>query len=255
MKKLFQLIVIITLSGFQLNSVAQVQFEENDTDESIKVSFGFENDFVTRYIWHGLNYNHGLIHQPTVWVTVNDFTFYSWGSFTQHEAENNIKNNEIDLAVQYSKQIDLLNIESSVTYIYALLEGAPATTEAYLKVGYQVLEAELFSDLTADVMEYTGSLSGSIGLSKSFYEDDNLSISGSLSFGWANKLFNENYIGTSKNVKPFNYTSFSAEATYYFYENFYIKPHMEYCYLFSPVLKQTSGNSLENFGIGAGVEF
>lgn len=255
MKKLFQLIVIITLSGFQLNSVAQVQFEENDTDESIKVSFGFENDFVTRYIWHGLNYNHGLIHQPTVWVTVNDFTFYSWGSFTQHEADNNIKNNEIDLAVQYSKQIDLLNIESSLTYIYALLDGAPATTEAYLKVGYQVLEAELFSDLTADVMEYTGSLSGSIGLSKGFYEDDNLSISGSLSFGWANKLFNESYIGTSKNVKPFNYTSFSAEATYYIYESFYIKPHVEYCYLFSPVLKQTSGNSLENFGIGAGVEF
>lgn len=254
MKQLFQLIVILTLSGFQLNSFAQIQFEENDTEESINVSFGFENDFVTRYIWHGLNYNHGLIHQPTVWVTFNDFTFYSWGSFTQHEAENNIKNNEIDLAVQYSKQIDLLNIESSLTYIYALLEGAPATTEAYIKVGYQVFESELFSDLTVDVMEYT-SLSGSIGFTKSFYENDNLSILGSLSVGWANKLFNESYIGTSKNVKPFNYTSFSAEATYYIYESFYIKPHVEYCYLFSPVLKQTSGNSLENFGIGAGVEF
>ena len=243
------------LCDFQLNSFAQIQFEENDTEESMNVSFGFENDFVTRYIWHGLNYNHGLIHQPTVWVTFNDFTFYSWGSFTQHEAENNIKNNEIDLAVQYSKQIDLLNIESSLTYIYALLEGAPATTEAYLKVGYQVFESELFSDLTVDVMEYTGSLSGSIGISKNFYESDNLCISGILSIGWANKLFNENYIGTNKNVKPFNYTSLSAEATYYIYENFYIKPHLEYCYLLSPVLKQISGNSLENFGIGAGVEF
>lgn len=237
------------------NAFPQTSIENVDEDESTSLTYGVENDFVTRYIWHGLSCNHGIINQPSLWLNYSDFTISSWASFTHHEFDNNAIYNEIDFSLGYLKEFEIINIEAALTYIYGMHSDMPATMETYLKISYKIWEMEFFSDVTADVMEYSGSLSGEVGASKNFLETDDVSVTASLSIGWANKLFNESYIGTNKNVKPFNYTSLSAEATYYIYENFYIKPHLEYCYLLSPVLKQTSGNGLENFGIGIGVEF
>lgn len=218
------------------------------------ISYGIENDFVTRYIWHGLNYNHGFIHQPSLWISYQDFTFFTWGSFTQFEADKNPVNNEIDFAILYSKQIEDINLESSITYIKALQEDAAATTEIYLKVGYEFFETEIFSEVTLDVMDCSGSLSGDIGINKNVIENDELSISAGMSIGWANNQFNKDYLGVDDNIKLFNYSSAFVEATYNLYQNIYLKPHIEYCYLFSPVFKNVSGNSFTNFGLAVGIE-
>jgi len=224
-------------------------------DETVNLSYGVENDFVTRYIWHGLSYNHGFIHQPSIWLSISDFTFFSWASLTQKDVDNNTINNEVDFAIQYAKQVDEIYLESSLTYIYALQQDAPATTEAYLKLAYQIFETEIYSDVTMDIMEYKGSLSGDIGVSKTFYETEQLSVSAGMSLGWANNKFNKNYIGISKNIKAFNCTMLFAEASYNLFNNIYLKPHIEYCYLLSPIFKNTSGNGITNFGIAAGIEF
>ena len=246
----YHLIILFILVLFS-NSFTQ---ELNQAEESSLV-LGVENDFITRYIWQGLECNNGLIHQPTVWITLEDFTFFTWASITQHEDDNNEISNELDFAVKYSKQIDMVNLESSLTYIYCLQEDYPPTAEMFLRIGLDLYDYEIYSDLTTDVMEYSGSTSGNLGVNKNLFENDNLSVQAGLSIGWANKLFNKNYVGAEENLKPFNYTMFSVEAVYYVYDKFYIKPHIEYFYLFSPAYKQSTGNSLENFGIAAGVEF
>jgi hypothetical protein len=245
-------VLIVFLISFKIFAGDSTDTNEND---AVSFTYGFENDFVTRYIWHGLNYNHGIIHQPTIWATHNDFTFYSWASFTQHDVDENTICNEIDLAVQYSKQLNSIYLESSLTYIYALIDDAPATTEAYLKISYELFETEIYSDVTLDVMEYSGSLSGNVGINKTLFENDELSFSSGISLGWANNKFNTNYVGVIENVKPFNYSLLFVEANYYCTDFLYIKPHIEYCYLFSPAFKSVSGNSLTNFGIAVGVEF
>lgn len=254
--KLFltSLLTFLLIFFTSVNSFCQDSIDINEKAETI-LSYGIENDFVTRYIWNGLSYNHGIIHQPTLWLTYNDFTIYSWASFTQHEFDNNVINNEIDLAVQYSKQLNIIGLETSLTYIYALQDNAAATTEAYLKLSCGLFETELYSDVTVDVMENLGSFSGSVGFNKQLFENDELSLSTGLCIGWANNKFNKNYIGLSENVNLFNYSMLYVESTYNIFDNIYIKPHIEYCYLFSPVFKSISGNSLTNFGITAGVEF
>lgn len=246
--------ISIILFLIQITIFASDSTDINE-DNATRLSYGFENDIVTRYIWHGLNYNHGFIHQPTLWASYQDFTFFTWASFTLHEADKAQINNEIDLAVSYAKQIENIYLESSLTYIYLLQEDAPATTEAFLKLAYNLFEIEMFSEVTMDIMESAGSLSGDIGLNKNLFENDELSISAGICIGWASKKFNSNYIGIEENIKPFNYSTLFVEAAYSLYDNVYIKPHIEYCYLFSPIFKNVSGNSLTNFGIAAGIEF
>lgn len=225
-------------------------------DESISISYGFENDFVTRYIWRGISYNDGFITQPSIWAEYNGFTFYTWASITVNDKNVNPKNNEVDFVVQYSHQFGDLAFEPSIAYyIYSNQEDSPPTAEANLKISFPVFEFELYSNVCLDISEYTGSLSGDFGLKKSLIENEELNLSANINTGWANKKFNETYIDISENTEIFHFISCSIQMDYYLSENIYIRPHLEYYYIFNSVLKSISGNNLTNFGLAVGVEF
>lgn len=253
-KKFLFFILFAFLLCYQ--SVAFTQgLTSNTMEESREITFGFENDMVTRYIWHGLNYNHGFIHQPSIWINLDEFTFFTWASLTQNEADYNPVNNEIDLALQYSNKLGNISIESSLTYIFALKTDEPVTSEIFLKFAYSKFETEIYSDLTIDVKEYAGSISGNVGIEKTLFDNDIYIINAGFCLGWANNQFNKDYIGFTPNLKLVNYSMLYAEGLYYLYDNIYIKPHFEYCLLLSSVFKKTSGNSLDNFGVALGIEF
>ena len=225
-------------------------------DEITTLTFGFENDFITQYIWRGISYNEGFILQPSVWIEYEGFTFYTWGSVTLNDKYNNPKNHEVDFAVQYSYQYQELFIEPSIAYyIYPGQEEAPPTAEANLKLSYTLLKTEVYTNFCLDVLEYSGSLSGDIGLKKNLFENDDINFSADISTGWANKKFNETYIGDSDETDLFHFVRFAFEMEYYVTDNIYLKPHIEYHYNFSPLLKSISGNDLINFGLLFGAEF
>jgi hypothetical protein len=244
------LFILLNISGFAADSTEVVE------DELPAVSYGFENDFITQYIWRGISYNEGFILQPSVWIEYDGFTFYTWGSLTLNDKHNNPKNHEVDFAVQYTYQYEELFIEPSIAYyIYPGQEEAPPTAEANLKLAYTLLEIEVYTNVCLDVLEYPGSLSGDIGLKKSLFENDDVNIFADISTGWANKKFNKTYVGESDENDLFNFVRFAFEMEYYVSENIYLKPHAEYYYIFSPVLKSVSGNNLTNLGLLFGVEF
>ena len=255
MKLLINNLQIIIFFFITANNISSQCLNDTVEVRTNNIMYGFENDFVTRYIWQGLNCNQGAIHQPTLWLTQSDFTVYSWANLIQHDVDGNTNCNEIDFVVQYSRELSSICLESSVAYIYFFQENAPSTIEAYLKLSYELFETELYSDVTLDVMEYSGSLSGKCGIIKNLFETDELNVSIGVNIGWANNKFSDKYIGISENIRLFNYSSLYLEANYYLTNFLYIKPHIEYCYLFSPVFKSVSGNSLTNFGIAAGVMF
>lgn len=244
------LFFLLNISIFATDSTEVVE------DELPAVSYGFENDFVTQYIWRGISYNAGFILQPSVWVEYEGFTFYTWGSLTLNDKNNNPKNHEVDCAVQYSYQYEKLLIEPSIAYyIYPGQEEAPPTAEANLKLAYTFLETEVYSNFCLDVLEYDGSLSGDFGVNRNLFENDVVNFSIDMSTGWANEKFNETYIGESDKSDLFHFVRFAFEMEYYVSENIYLKPHAEYYYIFSPLLKSISGNNLSNFGLLFGVEF
>jgi hypothetical protein len=241
-------VMIISFYGFAQDAT------DIDQQESVEFNYGFENDFITQYIWRGLSYNEGFITQPYIWVEYNGFTFYSWSSLTLQDRYNNPKNNEVDFAIQYSKKIESLLIEPSISYYtYPNQVESPSTAEANIKLAYQVFDFEFFTNFCLDVLEYPGSLSGDIGTSKILFENDLINISIAANTGWANKKFIETYIGEYTEDEVFHFLNLSLAMEYYLTDNIYIRPHIEYYNIMSTILKTVSGDNLTNFGLAIGV--
>jgi hypothetical protein len=247
--------VIILILLFSITVFATDSKEVADEEIQI-ISFGFENDFISQYIWRGISYNDGFIIQPCGWIEYEGFMFYTWASVTLNDKYNNPKNHEVDFAIQFSYQIEELLIEPSIAYyIYPGQGEAPPTAEANLKLAYTLFETKFYTNVCLDVFEYPGSLSGDLGIKKSLLENDIVNFSADLSTGWANEKFNETYIGDSEETDLFHFVRFGFELEYFISDNIYLKPHIEYNYIFSPLLKSVSGNYLTNFGLLFGVEF
>ena len=241
-------VMIISFAGIAQDATDIVE------QESVGFNYGFENDFITQYVWRGLSYNEGLITQPYLWIEYNGFTFYSWSSLTLQDRNNNPKSNEVDFAIQYSRNIESLLLEPSIAYYtYPNQADAPPTAETNLKIAYPIFEMELYTNISLDILEYSGSLSGDFGVKKVLFENDLINISLDANAGWANKKFIETYIGAYTEDEIFHFFILSLAMEYYLTESIYFRPHIEYYNIISTTLKTVSGNNLTNFGLAFGV--
>lgn len=224
-------------------------------DKPSSISYGLENDFINQYIWHGISYNKGLILQPSAWISTNNISFSVWGNITQYDVNSSIKRNEIDFFVEYYHQFENLESESSLGYyIYPKQEDSPPTAEANLKLLYNIFELKLYTNLTVDVLEYTGSFSGEFGIVQEININDELNLFFDVNASVANGKFNETYIDSYYSHNSLNYLSFSLSSNYYFTDVLYIKPHFEYYHILNSALREISGNQLFNFGLLIGTE-
>jgi len=223
--------------------------------ESRTVSYGFENDFTNQYIWRGISYNKGLILQPSAWISTEDLTFSIWGNFTSHDINSSIQRNEIDFYLEYYNDFENFELESSLGYyIYPKQEDSPPTAEANLRLLYNIFELKLYSSLTFDVLEYTGSVSGDLGIIREMNINEKLNLVIDVNASLANGTFNETYIDEYYSHNSLNCLSFSLSSNYYLTESIYIKPHFEYYQILNTALKEISGNHLFNFGLLMGTE-
>src|SRR5262245_60166899 len=54
--------------------------QEPGSGKAPKVTYGFETDFNSRYVWRGIAQSEGPVEQTTAWVSVSGFTFCAWGN-------------------------------------------------------------------------------------------------------------------------------------------------------------------------------
>lgn len=82
--------IVLLLLGYNL-AIAQ------DENQNSKVSFSYNVDIVSRYLWRGLLYNANPNIQPIVSLSAGSFTIGSWASY-------GISNNyaEVDLFLSYT---------------------------------------------------------------------------------------------------------------------------------------------------------
>ena len=223
--------------------------------EHSSFSFGFENEFVNQYIWHGISYNKGFILQPSAWISTDNISFSVWGSITSYDVNSSIKRNEVDFSIEYYNEFENFELESSLGYyIYPKQDDSPPTAEANLKFLYSVIGTKLYTNLTFDILEYTGSFSGEVGITREINFNDELNISFDINASAANKKFNETYIDEYYSHNSLNCISFSLSSNYYLTGSIYIKPHFEYYQILNSALRNISGNHLLNFGLLVGSE-
>lgn len=221
-----------------------------------ELNFTLESSAQSKYVWRGLIYNTGLIIQPGVTASYNNFNAQVWGSYTVNDLDDYIKRHEIDFIFWYDYEMEDFTISPSFSYYrYPGQEDSPPTAETNLEMSYPVFSTVLYTNICFDILEYRGSICGDFGLEMSLIENEELNLSVNISAGWANKKFSETYMDVSEDQEIFHYINCSMGMDYYLSEKIYIRPNLEYYYILSSLLKSISGNNLINFSLAVGVEF
>lgn len=257
MKNLLFTILLIINSLF---ATATTQTETN-IDMSETMTSGISVDFNSKYLWRGIEYNRGLILQPTLWLNYADFTFEIWSSYTLIEVNKAQKRNELDLEISYEYQIGSLTISPLFSfYYYPDQPDSPPTGELGLNLSFQHKNIRFFNNLTYDVIKYQGAYFNELGVSTEKEITRNLLINTSLSLGYASKTFNETYIELEEQTDfthgpTFGPVIFDFTIKYFFYEEFYISPHFQYNFIVDKSLEKVLGSNNNFFGVQIGVEF
>ncbi|MEW5923972.1 MAG: hypothetical protein AB1746_08300 [Candidatus Zixiibacteriota bacterium] len=207
-----------------LQALCQTAIEE-DVNSADYMTFGFETDLASRYIWRGLTFSPGVVSQSYAWMSIANLTGSVWSNYDFKAAGNDPSLNELDFSVSYSSSMGPLSIEPSVqAYFYPDQPEYPSTAEAAMLLSFGPSLFEFFTIHTLDIKEYQGAYFGEFGLGSSWDAGDRLSMEISSSLGWGSAKFNEVYIGEHKSALEL--VSCEAGAIWYFSDYLYVRPHM-----------------------------
>lgn len=255
---IFILVLVIVSNSLSIG-------EEDRPDSSVSISsdiaYGAKTDFVSKYLWRGISYNKGLIAQPSIWVSTSDFTLEVWGSYTFYDVNDSPKRNEIDLILSYQYLVDDLSIAPSFTYYtYPNQEDSPPTGELGLNLSYQIKDFTLFNYFTYDIIKYSDAYFNETGILAEKELHENLSVSSSVSVGYASGKFNETYIevpaGTEALSKStFSLVKFDLAVTYSPFKNFNVSPHFQFNRMLDNSLIKLLGRDNNSFGVNIEMEF
>lgn len=221
-------LIWITICLF-LNSLSGISQDTGSlTGEKSKIpmSWGFETDFNTKYLWRGISYNDGLVIQPYLWASYGNLSGGLWSNITAYDRLDSIKRNELDLILTYSWTCGNFEIENTVMfYHYFAQEDSPPTGELNMNISYPFGDFSLVSGVTADFLTYFGSLYFEHGVVYERALGDKLNLASSALLGWGNGMFNSTYIGTAKT--SLNLLSINVDLTCTPRGAVYFKPHIQ----------------------------
>ena len=219
------------------------------------MTYGFEMDFVSQYVWHGIAWSDGAVKQTSLWISYRDFTLSAWDNYVLHNEPNHLQVNEIDLSLSYTKEIGAFTIEPSLNYYwYPNQEESPSTSELAVKLAYAFEPFELFTNHNVDIEEYQGAYFGDIGVGYTKEFNPLVTFESSISLGLGSSRFNETYIGLRESA--LNVIQGEIAITYAPEHFVYFRPHLAVSSILDDELKdQVEHSSLVYGGMVIGKEF
>ncbi len=219
---------------------------EASGEKESKLSWGFTEDILSRYIWRGFAYTRGPVMQPEGWVSAYGFTFDLWSNFVLNDEPNQGQFNEVDPSLTYSHSWGPFTVEPTIeNYNYPNQMNAPSTAEFDLKLSYGLGPVTLTTTHNFDIIRYRGSYFGDFtaGIEHEFFPKFSMATSASL--GWGSSKFNETYGGVSK--AALNLFLWRMEFVYQAFKHVSFRPHMEVNVLIDSDLRQgvSTGQSPE----------
>jgi hypothetical protein len=100
---------------------------------AVETSGSASVDFMSQYIWRGLQLSDEIVIQPSVGITYGGFGANLWTNYDTDTDEQN----ETDLTLNYANSIDKFSYDAG--YIYYALDGFDDTQEVYLSLAYDVI--------------------------------------------------------------------------------------------------------------------
>lgn len=217
-------------------------------EEDENISFLIESSAQSKYVWRGLTYNSGLIIQPAITASYANFNTQVWGSYTVNDVDDEIKRHELDFILWYDYEIEGFTFSPSFNYYkYPGQDDSPPTAELGLSASFSLDELTFGTSFTKDVIETKGAFAGLLEIGYEPLISDNLTVNITSGLGWANKSFNEYYVGISKN--SLSYFSLNGTINYSINEVFTISPFIESYFILDADFKELLYNSVFNYGI------
>lgn len=229
-------------------------FGEDESEKQPTITYGIETDVIYQYIWRGIGYNRGLLAQPYAWISTSDFTASTWCNYTLFDADDAVKQHEVDLILQYDRTFGDFTIGPSINiYSYPNETRAPATGELALNFGYSVNNWEFSTTHYIDFMEYRGAYFGEAGFEYSRTTTNENVLHLGMNLGWASERFNKVYSGLSK--ATLSNLVFSCSYEYGLTESVYLQPYFDVYHNINSSLQKINHTNLFNIGliIGFGV--
>ncbi len=248
-------LTILLLAAVFSPNAAYSQTPDEESESIVgALSWGYESDCSSRYVWRGLRFSEGGVEKTSAWATVRGTTFGVWLN-TNLEAVDGRHTNEIDYYVSREFGWRRFTVEPSFQYYtYRHQEDAPSTGELSAKFSLPAGRFSLFTNQTFDVIEYAGAYFGDVGLSYTGRTGPHTEMECAVAMGWGSGKFNAAYIGPSK--WALNVASLDIGFTYSAANGAYIRPHISYTRLLDGELRDSVEKaSTVNFGIALGMEF
>lgn len=219
---------------------------EEDDDNDIKpFKFNFDLD-LGRFIWKGIALSQGQVLTPSasfemvnVELSSNAYLFLNnepfSGSLNFDQAQYKVP--EVDVSLGYKNLLlgDLSIKPSTELYVYPL-GSDPLTGVVNLELSYPLWMVNVVSNSSVIYMGFAGVSYGDIGFSYENTFFDNFTLSSAVKLDITSNEFNKRFLSIDK-------TSLSAVETElsvaYNFNNFYIKPHIEFSSIIDPDLRKT----------------
>ena len=218
---LFFCVLLISMNGF-----CQVSGPDSGSEEKKPLSWGFDTDINTKYVWRGITINDGLVIQPDFWASYGNFSGGLWGNLTAYDRFNTAKGHEVDVYLAYDYTIGKFEINhTAMVYFFPTQDDVPNTGELYTGAGYPINDFKLTTTVAFDFIAYFGSLYFEHGVEYGKALSDKISIGSSALLSWASGKFNGSYFGINQTM--FNLFSLDLNMTYNPWGTVFFKPHVQ----------------------------
>lgn len=222
--------------------------------KSLSLSYGFEADFASQYVWRGLALSQGPVLQPSLWLTVGGFSFSIWGNFVLDDAPNQGQLSEVDFTLGYGRRYRRFFFNALLYFYLFPHESFPATGEGSLVMGFSLGAFKLYSNQNSDFIANPGGYYGIFGLSYERKLHPLLSLKTASEFGWANAAFNRSNFGVSKFAA--NLVNWALEFQWNVKSPFYLRPYVEVDVLLDSELRASVAHpTIVSGGLGLGFQF
>ena len=221
-------------------------------------SISVESAFTNFYLWRGIEFNNGLILQPSVNLEYKGFILNLWNSTSILETNNNSIAQEIDFTL--SKIIEPGNFyfePALLLYTYPSKNSFNATAEASVFAAYYKGDFGLFINPSVDILSNSGGAFSETGFTYD-HESEKIHIVTNFAYGLGNRKFvNYNILGDESQSINSNYRliDINGYVQKSLNETLYIKPSFNFFHLIGTAFTNTLNTNQLNIAISIGAEF
>lgn len=212
-----------------------VTSESVETEAPAPFSFGFDSDFVSRYLWRCLIYTEGPAWQPSASVSKWGITPSVWASVPLSGGTNISTFNEVDLGVSYLRELGNFTLKPGFVYFLYPDLVSTSTGEVSLEASYAIHDVTVGVSQSVDIDEYRGAYFANVFAGYSRDIGESFHFNGTLSVSWASSKWNGAYFGVTQ--AALNHAALELSLTCDVWKSLYVRPHAQFATLTAPSLR------------------